>query len=98
MEEPEMSFLIDSSVVHFESDARIIEQRAQELLARHSHLRARASTFEFQYYETVLVVRGCVPSFYLKQLLQTVLKELEGIGTLDNQVAVVSSEGMSSVR
>ena len=93
-----MWFPTGNSVIYFESDSPTVEQRAHELLARHSHFQARASTFEFQYHESVLVVRGSVPSFYLKQVLQTVLKELKGIGALDNQVVVVSCEGMSSVR
>ena len=46
----------------------------------------------------VLTVRGCVPTFYLKQVLQTMLKELNGVGRVDNQVDVVCSSGLSSVR
>jgi hypothetical protein len=42
------------------------------------------------------MVRGAVPSFYLKQILQTVLMGLEGVALINNQVNVVSSEGLSS--
>jgi hypothetical protein len=43
-------------------------------------------------------VRGRVPSFYLKQVLQTILMRVEGVGVVDNQVDVVSCDGLSSVR
>lgn len=93
-----MTQSLDNLMNDSESPTRTVEQRAQELLARHSHFHLRASTFEFQHCDGVLVVRGCVPTFYLKQVLQAVLKELEGVGWIDNQVDVVSSGGVSSVR
>ena len=40
--------------------------------------------------EDVLVVCGAVPSFYLKQVLQTVLRDVDGVRQVDNQVAVMS--------
>jgi hypothetical protein len=79
-------------------DVRIIELRAHELLSRHHHFRGRAGNFEYEFQEHVLIVRGRVPTFYLKQLLQTVLKDVDGVSWIDNQVDVVSSYGMSSVR
>jgi hypothetical protein len=36
-------------------------------------------------------VRGTVPTFYLKQLLQNVLKDVDGVRAIDNQVAVVAN-------
>ncbi|MFT5523288.1 MAG: hypothetical protein ACI9HK_001234 [Pirellulaceae bacterium] len=41
----------------------------------------------------VLVLEGRVPSFYLKQILQTLLKDIDGVVRIDNQVDVVSSTG-----
>jgi osmotically-inducible protein OsmY len=46
----------------------------------------------------VLTLRGRVPSFYLKQMAQTVLANLEGVERIDNRVDVVSARGLSSVR
>jgi hypothetical protein len=38
----------------------------------------------------VLVLRGCLPSYYLKQLAQEVVAQLvQGVGRLDNQIQVV---------
>jgi hypothetical protein len=39
-----------------------------------------------------------VPSFYLKHVLQGLLKNLEGVERIDNRVAVVSPAGLSSVQ
>jgi hypothetical protein len=37
----------------------------------------------------VLVLRGCLPSYYLKQIAQEVVARLEGVGAVDNQIQVV---------
>jgi hypothetical protein len=46
---------------------------------------------------SVLTLRGKLPTFYLKQILQTRLRELEGVEQIDNQVQVVNAAGLSSV-
>jgi hypothetical protein len=73
-----------------------IEQRAFEVVNSHCHFHRRAGRFEFQCDEDVLIVRGSVPTFYLKQVLQCALRDLEGIRGIDNRVTVVSSFGLSS--
>ena len=45
-----------------------------------------------------LTLRGCVPSFYLKQVLQELLHGIERVKLITNSVDVVSSTGMSSER
>ena len=37
----------------------------------------------------VLVLRGCLPSYYLKQLAQEAVARLEGVGAVDSQIVVV---------
>jgi osmotically-inducible protein OsmY len=39
----------------------------------------------------VLTLRGCLPSYYLKQIAQETLAPLEGLAQIDNQIAVVAS-------
>jgi hypothetical protein len=46
----------------------------------------------------ILTLRGRVPTFYLKQILQTLLRNIDGVVRIDNQVDVVSGAGLSSVR
>jgi hypothetical protein len=38
----------------------------------------------------VLVLRGCLPSYYLKQIAQEVVShQVQGVGRLENQIQVV---------
>ena len=38
----------------------------------------------------VLVLRGCLPTYYLKQIAQEVVAhQVQGVGRLDNQIQVV---------
>jgi hypothetical protein len=68
------------------------------MLESHIHFRGRASRFELICQEDVLIVRGIVPTFYLKQVLQTVLKDINGVRLIDNQVQVVSAAGLSGIQ
>jgi hypothetical protein len=88
----------DDSLNDVKSSAQTVEQRARELLSEHPHFRGRAGDFEYEYREDVLIVRGRVPTFYLKQILQTVLKDVEGVACIENLVDITSSSGVSSVR
>jgi hypothetical protein len=74
-----------------------VEIAARAALAEHIHFRGRSDQFELTAREDLLVIRGAVPSFYLKQLLQTILRNVEGVGRVRNQVVVVSANGLSSV-
>ncbi|MEX2308555.1 MAG: BON domain-containing protein [Pirellulales bacterium] len=93
-----MAESFDESPSESNNSARSFEQRVHELLSQHPHFRGRACNFKYEYREDLLIVRGCVPSFYLKQILQTVLKDVDGVTHIDNQVDVISSFGVSSVR
>jgi hypothetical protein len=73
-----------------------IEQAAYDILASHCPFQGRAREFEFERNGDVLTVRGTVPSFYLKQLLQGLLKNLDGVSRIDNRVDVVNPAGLSS--
>lgn len=71
----------------------IVASRARDLIAQHAHFRGRAGAFEFECAGDVLVIRGCVPTFYLKQLLQDALKQLPGVLRIDNRVDVFVDAG-----
>jgi hypothetical protein len=72
-----------------------LAMRARDVISRHAHFKGRAHRFEFECAKNVLVIRGRVPTFYLKQLLQDALKEIEGVCRIDNRVEVVAFEGLS---
>jgi hypothetical protein len=75
-----------------------LRRAAYEMVDKHCHFHGRAGGFQFVQQDDVLIVRGQVPSYYLKQVLQTALKDVDGIRWVDNQVDVVSCNGLSSSR
>lgn len=76
-----------------EVQSKDLTARARDSLSQLAQFRGRANGFTFALREGKLVVRGAVPSYYLKQLLQTALKDLDGIRQIDNQVVVTSAIG-----
>jgi hypothetical protein len=56
------------------------------------------SKVTWHYIDGQLTLRGCVPSFHLKQLLQELLRGIEHVTQITNSVDVVSSTGVSSER
>ncbi len=44
----------------------------------------------------VLVLRGCLPSYYLKQVAQEVVARLDGVTAVDNQIQVISFHARSA--
>jgi osmotically-inducible protein OsmY len=76
---------------------RVVSQ-AQNRLADSSHFRGHQHAVKIEYEDGVLSIRGCVPSFYLKQVLQTLLVNMEGVDAIDNRVDVTAPDGLSSVR
>ena len=75
-----------------------IEHFARTYLDRHCYFRGRVDGFEFRSRDGVLTVRGRVPSFYLRRLVEKVLLRVDGVQSIDNQVDVVCCDGLSSVR
>jgi hypothetical protein len=72
--------------------------RAREAVAKSAHFRGRIDRLHFVERGDALIVLGAVPSFYLKQILQELVKGISGVGRVDNQVDVVSAKGLSSIR
>ena len=71
---------------------------ARRALGEHPHFRGRTDGFQFKQQGDVLIVRGYLPSFYLRNLVQEVLKRLDGVREVDNQIDVACCDGLSSVR
>jgi hypothetical protein len=53
---------------------------------------------KWRYAHGTLTLEGSVATFYLKQLLQTLLRGVENVERIANDVDVVSSTGLSSER
>ena len=76
---------------------RAIEEQAHHIIDTSQHFYRRADRFVFEFDDGVLSVWGCVPSFYLKQVLQNTLGLVPGVRAIENHVTVVSGHGISSV-
>lgn len=73
-------------------------KRVYRSLAQSCHFMQHWREISCTYKEGILTLRGTVPSFYLKQVLQTMLMDVPGVRRVDNRVDVISSAGLSSVR
>ncbi len=72
--------------------------RVRSTLSRSCHFTRHWREIACDFEEGILTLRGSVPSFYLKQVLQSILKDVPGVYRIDNRVDVVSAAGLSSVR
>ena len=64
------------------------EKLARDCVRVHPRLFSVFDVVDFESDGQTLIVRGAVPTFYLKQILQEALRELPGIARVDNQVDV----------
>jgi len=74
-----------------------VVNQVYQTLARNSHFTHHWREFACEYQDGILTLRGSVPSFYLKQLLQSALLKVPGVLRINNQVDVVAVDGLSSV-
>jgi hypothetical protein len=65
-----------------------VVRQAAERLGAYEHIRAHAKRISFEFRDGVLTAKGTLPSFYLKQVLQTVLRDLPGVLRIENRVVV----------
>ncbi len=63
-------------------------QRATRLIAGQAYFRGAKYPITFESFEKILVVRGRVPTFYLKQVLQSELLRIDGVDRVVNEVVV----------
>lgn len=61
---------------------------ARTRLEQTAFFRGRSKLLLIDAQDGILTLRGSVPSYYLKQLLQATLRDIEGITKIDNQVDV----------
>ena len=62
---------------------------ARQHLAHSDLFRGRLKLIQLDRADGRLVIHGRLPSFYLKQVLQTTLSEIDGVTEIDNQVEVM---------
>jgi CheY-like chemotaxis protein len=65
-----------------------VAERAAGRLRRNFYLALKNVTCECQ--EGVLTLRGCLPSYYLKQMAQTAVAGVQGVQRVENRIEVVA--------
>jgi len=75
-----------SRTVPSSSQPRDIAQQAEERLRGNSYLALRNISCEYR--EGVLTLRGRLPSYYLKQIAQNLVAELDSVHTLVNAIDI----------
>jgi osmotically-inducible protein OsmY len=65
-----------------------IERSAKRRLAESGCYARQFEQITVRWRDGVLTLQGRLPSFYLKQVLQTLLRNVEGVNRIDNQVKV----------
>ena len=66
-----------------------VKKAAEDWLQHSPYLELRNVSCDF--HEGVITIRGCVPSYYLKQLAQSLLCDMEDVLEVNNQLEVVAS-------
>ena len=66
-----------------------IVARAKNRLEEHDLFRGRSGLLRFDEHDGQLVIHGHLPSYYLKQILQTTLRDIDGVKEIDNRVDVL---------
>lgn len=87
-----MNLAVTGEEQGFENRLLPTELAARELLSRSIHFQGRADRFAFKQQDDVLIVEGVVPTFYLKQVLQCLLRNLDAVRRVDNRVKVISCD------
>jgi hypothetical protein len=88
---------VSAAAIIAEPDCELpVEARARSVLEKDSRFRGRELHLDIHFEHGTLVLRGRLPTFYLKQLLQTLLKGVDDVRQIDNQVDILSSDGLSS--
>lgn len=75
-----------------------LEARARRSIEQECSYAYYFRYIRFSSRDGVLTVRGCLPTFYLKQVLVAHLQRVDGVRRVEDRVDVISSNGLSSVR
>ncbi len=71
-----------------DSQVNSVVSSIRERLDKHPHFRGRGHLIQIKSNGDSVVVSGRVPTYYLKQLLQEVMKLVPDIGKIDNRLDV----------
>jgi osmotically-inducible protein OsmY len=66
-----------------------VVEGAENCLRHNSYLALKNVQCDF--HEGVLTLKGCLPTYYLKQMAQSVVGRIEGVKRIVNEIEVVTS-------
>ena len=66
-----------------------VAEGAEVRLRSNSYLALKNVSCE--YHEGVLTLRGCLPTYYLKQMAQTAVARIDGVHRIVNEIEVVAA-------
>jgi osmotically-inducible protein OsmY len=67
-----------------------LAERAENRLRCNSYLALKNVHCEAPAEADVVVLRGCLPTYYLKQVAQTVVAAVDGVRRVENRIQVVA--------
>jgi osmotically-inducible protein OsmY len=69
---------------------------ARKQLENHPHFRGRLDLLSIDQRGKTLYLSGQLPTYYLKQLVQEIVRRLPGVQSIRNEIDVISPYGISS--
>lgn len=90
-----MTTTADAAALERKASPASLISSARELLSQCAPFRGRVDSLQFVAEADAVVVRGTVPSFYLRQQLQAALHQLQGPVRIVNRVEVICPQGIS---
>ena len=75
-----------------ESSSDTVVEDARRTLEQNPLFRGRSKLIRIDASDGQLVLEGRLPTYYLKQMLQTILRDFEGVEVIKNRVAVNEPE------
>jgi osmotically-inducible protein OsmY len=73
-----------------------VAERAENELRRNAYL--ALNNISCEYHDGVLILNGCLPTYYLKQVAQEAIARVAGVQRVENRIAVVSPSGRLASR
>jgi osmotically-inducible protein OsmY len=68
-----------------------VTDQAESRLRAHSYLALKNISCDYR--DGVLTLRGCLPTYYLKQVAQAAVGQLDGVQRIVNEIEVTPSAG-----
>ena len=81
-------------IFHDRYPAQGIVARARHRIQESDRFRHLADRIQVDAIDGSLVLHGNLPSFFMKQMLQTILRDIEGVKSIENHVEVGRQEAV----